>query len=192
MASQAEKLPAGMSWPLFTSGASRSVLLAIGVVGMQSLRTAVVRPQRSFRRVGPGSRVLHLRIDGIVQAILGGVFAHDEELDGRMRVVEKRMRDSGSRRERNRVTFVELAELAIDPQARPALNDEYELLVIAVSMRKRGATAREDRLVIDAEVRQTECLSERRGDIAARAFSVLSFETRKRPNEGQIVTRGVR
>jgi hypothetical protein len=76
----------------------------------------------------------YLQIDRIGEAIRGRVPTHNEELHGRIRVVDEAVGNPGARWERDGAPLIELDEVTVQPQARPPFENEYELFVVAVGV----------------------------------------------------------
>ena len=79
-----------------------------------------------------------LGIDRVGNTILNRVFAHDQELHRCIGVVDERVSDAGTRRKSDCIALLELGEVTIDPETRPAFHHEDELLVSTVGVGHHG------------------------------------------------------
>src|SRR3954451_3677768 len=102
------------------------------------------------------------RVDNAV--LRSGPFAHHEQVDLGLRVVEEAVRDPGAGRKSNAIARPQPMEMAVDPHVGRAFDDVDELFLRALGVRKGRAPPRWQSLVMDAQPGQAEMSAESRAD----------------------------
>ena len=119
------------------------------------IRFAVVRPERPLRGVMPPiltPRMAVRDVSGIKHLVARHApLADHHHADIGLAVVDEIVRDAGAGGEGDGVACRHAMQPAVDPGIGLALQDEDELLFLAFGVRKAGAVAGQQALVMDAD-----------------------------------------